>query len=66
MVLAEDTRQQLNFSDTSVQTAYFRDFPEGPVVRTLCLHCEGGPGSIPGWVTKILQAAWCKQKKLHT
>ena len=35
MVVAEDTRQQLNFSDTSVQTAYFREFPEGPVVRTL-------------------------------
>ena len=22
-----------------------------------------GPGSIPGWGTKILQAMWCSQKK---
>ena len=32
-----------------------REFPGGPVVRTRCFHC-GGPGSIPGWGTKIPQA----------
>ena len=30
---------------------------DGPVVRTLHFHC-GGPGSIPGQRTKILQATW--------
>ena len=24
---------------------------------------DAGPGSIPGWGTKILQTAWCDQKK---
>ena len=37
-------------------------FPDGPVVRTLCFHCRD-PGSIPGWGTKILQAALYGQKK---
>ena len=32
------------------------------MVRTLCSHCCG-PGSIPGWETRIRQAAWCCQKK---
>ena len=57
MVVAEDTRQQVNFSDTPDQTVYLKEFPEGPVAGTLCLHHEVGPGSIHGWVTKILQAA---------
>ena len=36
-----------------VQTKFFlREFPGGPVVRTQCLHCRG-PGSIPGWGTKM-------------
>ena len=39
-----------------------RDFPGGPVVRTLRFHCRGS-GSIPGQGTKILQAAKPKQKK---
>ena len=29
----------------------------------LCAFTAEGPGSIPGWGTKILQAAWCSQKK---
>ena len=36
-----------------------REFPGGPVVRTLRFHCWG-PGSIPGWGTKILQARGLK------
>ena len=28
-----------------------------------CAFTAGGPGSIPGQATKILQAAWCGQKK---
>ena len=36
--------------------------PGGPVVRTWHFHCSG-PGSIPGWGTKILQATWWSQKK---
>ena len=37
---------------------------DGPGVRTQCFHCHG-LSSIPGWGTKILQAAWCdlKEKK---
>ena len=34
-----------------------REFPGGPVVRTL------RPGSIPGQGNKIPHAAWCGQKK---
>ena len=37
-------------------------FPGGPVVRTQHFHCQG-PGSIPGWGTKIRQAMQCGQKK---
>ena len=33
----------------------FRDFPNGPVVKTLPSNA-GGAGSIPGWGTKILHA----------
>ena len=29
----------------------------------LCAPKAGGMGSIPGWRTKILHAAWCNQKK---
>ena len=29
----------------------------------LCTSTAGGPGSIPGWATKSLQAAWCSQNK---
>ena len=34
------------------------EFPGGPGVGTWCFHC-GGPGSIPGEGTKILQATQC-------
>ena len=40
----------------------FREFPGGPVVRTLHFHCCG-PGLIPGWGTKIPQATQHGQKK---
>ena len=36
--------------------AFFGEFPGGPVVRSRAL------GSIPGWGTKIPQAAWHGQK----
>ena len=39
-----------------------REFPGGPVVRTWRFYC-GDPGSIPGWGTKMPQAAWCSLKK---
>ena len=47
---------------------YFREFPSDPLLRTQCLHCLG-PGSIPGWGTKLSQAAQSglkrnKRKKL--
>ena len=45
-----------------------REFPGGPVVRTLCFHSmlspNEEPGSIPGWGTKVLQAMQCGQKNL--
>ena len=40
-----------------------REFPGGPVVRTLCFRSQGprfcaftlkGPGSVPGWGAKIV------------
>ena len=38
------------------------EFPGGPVVRTLHVHCWGQSLS-PGWGTKILKAMWLKRKK---
>ena len=38
------------------------EFPGSPVVRTWCFHC-GGPGSIPGEGTKILQATQCGKNR---
>ena len=42
------------------------DFLDGPVVKTLCFQ-RGGPGSVPGWVTKIphVGGAVKKKKKAH-
>ena len=37
------------------------DFPDGPVVKTLCSQCRGH-GFNP-WLGKILHAAWHGQKK---
>ena len=37
-------------------------FPAGLVVRIWCFH-YGGPGSIPGWGTKILLSCPVQQKK---
>lgn len=34
----------------------YREFPGGPVRRTMCFHC-GGPGSVPGRENNIPQAA---------
>ena len=39
-----------------------REFPDGIVVRIPGFHCRG-LGSISGWGTEILQAAWHSQKK---
>ena len=39
-----------------------REFPGGIVVRITGFHCHG-PGSISGWGTEILQAAWHSPKK---
>ena len=39
-----------------------REFPYGPVVRTLCFHCRR-QGSIPDWGTKIPQTTWRGRKK---
>ena len=48
-----------------IQWGTTREFPGGPVVRTQHFHCYG-PGSIPGWETKILQAARHGQKNKKT
>ena len=40
----------------------FLGIPGSPVVRTWHFYCRG-PDSIPGWRTKILQAAWLGQKE---
>ena len=39
-----------------------KEFPAGLVVRNPCFHCCG-PGSVPGWGAKILQATQCGQQK---
>ena len=39
------------------------EFPVVPVIRALCLHCQG-PGFQPwSWETKTLQASWHGQRK---
>ena len=42
-----------------------RDFPGGPVVKTI-YSTAGGTGSIPGWETKIPHAvcSWKIEKKI--
>ena len=40
----------------------FRDFPGGPVVKTLSTNA-GGAGSILGWGADILHALWPKNQK---
>lgn len=49
------------YLDVKLKIVSAREFPSGPAVRTGHFH-YWGPGSIPGWVTKILQAsrAWTK------
>ena len=37
------------------------DFPGGPVVKTLHVHCRG-TGLVPGQKTKIPHASGCNQK----
>ena len=39
------------------------DFRVGPAVKTLCSHCAGGVGSIPGQGTKIPHAVECGQEQ---
>ena len=45
---------------------YLGDFLDSPVVKTLCFQ-RGGPGSVPGWATKIphVEGAVKKKKKKH-
>ena len=38
------------------------ELPGSPMIRTQRFHCKG-PGSIPGWGTKILQTVWHGQNK---
>lgn len=38
-----------------------REIPQCSVIRT---STAGGPGSLSGWGTRILQAMWCSPKKL--
>lgn len=38
------------------------EFPGNPVAETLCTFTAEGLGWIPGWGTRILQAAWPKKK----
>ena len=38
------------------------EFPDSQWLGLSALTA-GAPGSIPGWGTKILQAAWCGKKK---
>ena len=47
---------------TEVKNYVRKDFPGGPVVRTLWSHCWG-PGSIPGQRTKIPQAPQWNPKR---
>ena len=42
-----------------------QEFPRSPAVQTLNFHCQG-PGSIPGWGTKIPQVIRCGQKSCIT
>ena len=49
--------------ETDVEVVRVRDFPSGPVIKTLCLHCRG-TGSNPGQGTKIPYAVWCGQRKV--
>ena len=50
----------LLFGQTLKVLKYRGDFPGSPVVKALHFHCMG---LIPGWGTKILQAAGHGQKK---
>ena len=45
-----------------IKNRKIRDFPGGPVVKTLRFHCRG-TGLIPGQGTKIPHATWCGPKK---
>ena len=60
--IEKEKMRELMFSNFKT---YYREFPGGPVVRTLCFHCRGH-GSIHGWGTKILQAMQQGQKKKKT
>ena len=46
----------------NIKKVQHREFPRGPVVRTLSFHYSA-PGSLPGQGTKILQVSGYSQKK---
>ena len=48
-----------------VRIRFYRKFPGGPGLRTLCFHCPG-LGSISGWGNKISEAVWGGKKKKKT
>lgn len=48
--------------DPKVKALLVRDFPGGPVLKTLCFTA-GSMGSIPGHGTKIPNAVQCSQKQ---
>ena len=51
----EVNSMQINLENIHFSLNYktkYKEFLSGPVARIWCLHCWG-PGSIPGWRTKI-------------
>ena len=60
----ENTDTISAFKKVMIKSNRNKDFPGGPAVktRTFCASTVGAMGSIPGWGTKILHAAWRGQK----
>ena len=40
------------------------DFPRGPMVKTLCLHCRGC--RFDPWLGKLRSHMWCGAKEINT
>lgn len=57
--LTTDNHNQISLTKWSLvpsTVVWFGEFPGCPVVRTQCAFTTTGPGSVPGWGAKILQA----------
>ena len=52
-----------NFKMTIKNIALIRDFPSGPVGKTLPSNA-GGAGSTPGWRAKVPHASWPKNQNI--